>query len=409
MFEMETQKSIELTSPELIRPSVLFIVEDEPQLRRAREIFRKERLQLLFCSAFPDAMEQLRNTQVDLIVFEFSRPWTEIVQSLKETQAIRSEAMRLLIGTADHEADALDCIATNLLHQYLVKPLNDESYYNIILDTVRVQHEARVRNLRLKLASFRSLPAPERFQSRLRQLLTMRDISLNTLAQEIEKSPALVAKVLQVANSVHYWTRVPIAKVHDAVAFIGTEHIASLVMAIEVFDAFGHFTVPDIRAHYELLWERSLRRANIAKKIAEEWKQPGLQPHMAYVAALLQDIGLLIRLANEPQRYLHMVQLMRETSSSSIESELQVFSNMHYQVGGLVLQTWNFPANLVFAVAHHHSASFDDPLTQTIQIADALYTSDLAHKHDTSLDAMIEIWRSRFESADSAELLSAKL
>ena len=378
MIEIDTQKSLELSSSELIRPSVLFIIEDEPQLRRTRELFRKERLQILICSAFADAMEQLRNTQVDLIVLESSRPWHGTVQLLKQAQSIRNETMRLLLGTADHETDALDSIATNLLHQYVISPLNDESYHNIILDMVRVQHEARVRNLRLKLSSFRNLPAPERFQSRLRQLLTMRDISLNTLVQEIEKNPALVAKVLQVANSVYYWTRVPIAKVHDAVAFIGTEHIASLVMAIEVFDAFGHSTAPDIRAHYELLWERSLRRANIAKKIAEEWKQPDLQPHIAYVAALLQDIGLLIRLANEPQRYLQMIQIMREKDVSSTEAELQVFSNMHYHVGGLVLQTWNFPSHIVFAIAHHHSNSFDDPLTQTIQIADALYTSDIS-------------------------------
>jgi len=266
MVEIQAQKPTELSSPELIRPSILFIIEDEAQLRRTREFFRKERLQLFFCNVFEDALKQLHNTQVDLIVLKSSRPWLEIVQLLKQAQSIRDETMRLLIGPAGYETDALDCIATNLIHQYIISPLNDESYHNIILDMVRVQHEARMRNLRLKLASFRSLPAPQRFQSRLRQLLAMRDISINTLVQEIEKSPALVAKVLQVANSVHYWTRVPIAKIHDAVSFIGTEHIASLVMAIEVFDAFGYFTVPDIRAHYELLWERSLRRANIAKK-----------------------------------------------------------------------------------------------------------------------------------------------
>ena len=408
MLELDTQKITEQSSSEIIRPSVLFIVENEPHLQRTREIFRKERLQLLFCNAFSDAMEYLRNTHVDLVVLESSRSWNEIVQLLKQAQSIRDETIRLLIGTAEHESDALESIATNLLHQYVVHTPDDEVYHRIVMNTVSLQHEMRLRKLRIKLASFRSLPSPERFQSRLRQLLMMRDISLNALVEEIEKSPALVAKVLQVANSVHYWIRVPIAKVHDAVAFIGTEHIASLVMAIEVFDTLGHSNPPDIRAHYDLLWERSLRRANIAKKIAEEWKQPELQPHMAYVAALLQDVGLLIRLSNEPQRYLQMLQIMRGTGASSTESELHVFSNMHYHVGGLILQTWNFPSKIVFATAHHHSNSYDDPLTQTIQIADALYTPDIHHAHDPSLDPMIEIWRSRFESADCSSLLSTK-
>jgi HD-like signal output (HDOD) protein len=408
MLELDTKKIAQQPSSEIIRPSILFIVENEPHLQRTREIFRKERLQLLFCSTFSDAMEQLRNTHVDLIVLESSRSWNEIVQLLKQAQSIRGETIRLLIGTAEHESDALESIATNLLHQYVVNPMDDELYYRIVMDTIRVQHEVRLRKLRIKLASFRSLPSPERFQSRLQLLLSKRDISINALVEEIEKSPALVAKVLQVANSVHYWIRVPIAKVHDAVAFIGTEHIASLVMAIEVFDTIGHSNPPDIHAHYELLWERSLRRANIAKKIAEEWKQPDVQPHMAYVAALLQDVGLLIRLSNEPQRYLQMLQIMRETGASPAESELRVFSNTHYHVGGLVLQTWNFPPKIVFAIAHHHSCTFDDPLTQTIQIADALYTPDIIHSHDPSIDPMLEIWRSRFESADCSALLSTK-
>jgi putative nucleotidyltransferase with HDIG domain len=188
----------------------------------------------------------------------------------------------------------------------------------------------------------------------------------------------------------------PIARVRDAVTFIGTGHIAALVAAIEVFESLGRHISPEMHAHYELLWDRSLHRATIAKKIAEDWKE-NLAPQLVYIAALLQDIGLLIRLSSEPERYMQMIQLIHDQSVSPSQAELQTFSNMHQDVGAYICQLWNFPPEIVFAIAHHHTGTFDDPLTQMIQIADALYTPDMNNPHDKEIDPLVEIWRSRFD------------
>jgi HD-like signal output (HDOD) protein len=396
-IEPSLKNTQEIKIPEVLQPSVLFLAENADELQSLREIFRKEKLHLFFLSEVKNALEQIKKNRIDLVVAQPSVHWGDYLHFLAETQTARPETIRMCVGTADKEPTILDAIASGILSMYIVQPFSSENFKKMVLDTVQMQHQDRVRNFKKKLNSFRSLPAPERFQVRLKQLLAKKDKSLRELVLEIEKNPALVAKILQVANSVQYWTRVPISTVWDGVVFIGTENVAGLVAAIEVFENLGKSIPPDIRAYYELLWERSLRRANIAKKISEEWKEVG-QPQAAYVAAILQDIGLLVRLSNEPKRYLEMINIAREKNVSLCEAELSVFSNSHPEVGALVLEMWNFPKEIVFAVAHHHGLCYDDPLTQIIQIADLLYTSDRATPHDASIDAFAELWRMRIEN-----------
>ena len=125
---------------------------------------------------------------------------------------------------------------------------------------------------------------------------------------KIEKSPALVAKLLRVANSVYYGTRKAVSSVREAVIFIGTDYIASLVMAIETFQNLAG-SLDDKSLHLvEHIWDQALRRASICKTIAEQCPA-SKDPNLPYVASLLQDLGLVVRLCSEPDNYARMLDL----------------------------------------------------------------------------------------------------
>jgi len=379
-----------------LRPSILIVGTDSTSLSQLRNLFRRELLQLLYSPTYNDGMSILSSHRIDLIVVDANDNWHEVVEFLQKAHTVREESVRFVIGTSVHEPQAMEAVARGVAQRYLIKPWNEEQLKTMVVETVHLQHQQRLKKFEEKLSSFSSLPVPERFQTRLNQLLNKRDASLTALADEIEKSPALVAKLLQVANSVQYWTRAPISTIREAVIFIGTGNIISLVSALDIFERISHGIRPEIRAHYELLWERSLRRASIAKKIAEEWREAG-QPHTAYVCSLLQDVGLLVRLCYESARYLEMISIARKSQVSYYQAELQIFSNTHDEVGALLLQMWNFPKTIIFAVANHHGKSYDDPLTQVMQIADIL------NPHDSALDPMIEIWRARLEQVNNGD------
>lgn len=379
---------------EIFLPTVGVLVESAELLQHIRTLFRREKYHLHFYNTLAAGSEQLRTRPFDLFLLAPQDDPSESLEVIQRSLAVRSEMRVIMIVSQQFEPQGVDAVAKGIVHKLLVKPVPDDLILSVTADIVRLEYQCRFESMQKKLASFRSLPAPSRFQERMKQLLAKRDRSMRELVTEIEKNPALVAKVLQVANSVHFWTRAPITTVWDAVILIGTQNIASLIAAIEIFENIGRNASPEVRAYYELLWNRSLTRANIAKKIAEEWEEMK-DPQVAYVTALLQDIGLLIRLVNEPERYRDMMHRTHAQHISTAEAELQVFTHCHTALGAFLLQLWNFPKNIVYAVAHHHGSAYDDPLTQTIQMADVLSLSDSSIPHDPSIDPFLDIWTAR--------------
>jgi HD-like signal output (HDOD) protein len=70
-----------------------------------------------------------------------------------------------------------------------------------------------------------------------------------------------------------------------------------------------------------------------------------------------------------------------------------LFSIPHDQVGGALLELWNFPREVIFAVANHHGDSFGDALTQLVQVADALVSPEPSGPYDHSLQPVISSWK----------------
>jgi HD-like signal output (HDOD) protein len=222
-------------------------------------------------------------------------------------------------------------------------------------------------------------------------MLMKDDKPLTDIVGEVEKIPALVAKLLKVANSVYYSTRKSVSTVREAVMFIGTEYIVSLVTAIEAFQSVSKGT--DAKASHEIdvMWGQALRRASIAKMIGERWE--GVKdPQVPYVVSLLQDIGLVIRLCSEPEKYYRFKQLS-SGQISRYEADMRIFTTPHDELGAALLEFWNFPSEIVDAVKKHHRPAGDNVLVQIVQIAEALSCYDRLNPHDPAIDALIPQWR----------------
>jgi HD-like signal output (HDOD) protein len=389
-----TENTAEQNQKDVFMPSVMFVAESIETRQYLRELFRREKYHLRFYSRTEFAIENFKKVPVDLLVLVPEEQLESHLDFVKKVQESRPDIRIIMVLSQENEPKVIEALANGKIHKVLIQPVPNDLLKSVVDEMVQLHYNLRFEAMEKKLASFRSIPAPSRFQDRMRQLLIKRDRSMRELVTEIEKNPALVAKVLQVANSVHFWTRVPITTVWDSVILIGTQNIASLITAIEIFDAFGKHTSPEVKAYYELVWNKALTRANIASRIATEWEEMK-DPQIAYVTALLQDIGLLIRLVNEPDRYREMMHRSYTNHISMAEAELQIFTHCHTDIGAFMLQLWNFPREIVFAVAHHHGFAYDDPLTQTIQMADILSSSDPALPHDPAIDPFLDIWTVR--------------
>ena len=352
---------------------------------------RDEGFEVRTFSGPADALAYLHRHPAEVVVSGLHMPEMNGFEFLNRTAAIYADIVRVLIGEPEDKGAIHQAVAKGLVHNYLTRPWNYASLRTLLKESLVKQRDLREQHLRDILTTPDKMPSPPKFHVTLRALLARESSSVQHIADEINNDPVLVAKLLRVANSAYYGARSTISSVRDAVIFIGTEYIASLVMAIEAFHSVMRSTDQRSARVIDQLWHQALRRASITKLLGTKWT--GFRdPNSAYVGGLLQDLGFVVRLSYEPERYFQYQTLVLSGTVDSYEAEQSVFTITHDDVGAALFRFWNLPPELVGAVAHHHRAAGDDPLTQILQIGDILEHGNACSAHDPDLDPLIVQW-----------------
>ncbi len=368
------------------RPSVLFLDDEEAILSSLRSLFRREGYQLSFFTRGADAISYIRNHPIDVIVSDMRMPEMSGIEFLNHAAGISPEAARIILSGYEDKAVVLRSLSKGLAHHYFLKPWNDEGFRLIISQSIEMQAELRRSELKNLHNSLSALPAPPKFHETLNALLTNDDTYLREIIAEIEKSPAIVVKLLRVANSVYFGVRKNITTVNDAVRFIGLEYVASLVVAIEAFHSAFAKSNEALSGSMEKVWNRSVHRAVLAKHIAELDCDKAVSSTV-YTASLLQDIGYVVRMCLTPLQYKRYEDLCTANSGECYETEARIFSVTHDDLGALLLELWNFPRVITAAIKQHHRAASEDTVTRILQLATILEAGENGTHHDSELDS----------------------
>jgi len=199
----------------------------------------------------------------------------------------------------------------------------------------------------------------------LMQSLRSDSFSGSALSRTISSDVVLVAAVIRLANSAYAGTGASINSVEHAVILIGQEGLRQLITTVAfrpIIDVHsGHY----VRRLAPRLWEHSERCAMSARQLAAD---AGAEPFDAFLAALLQNVGLIVALrvmdqatGGEPAlgSGMFLAQLARDSRllSASIARE------------------WNFPQAVVQALAEQGSMRRGvqmSPLGRLLQLTDYL-------------------------------------
>lgn len=373
------------------KPRIL-LVDDEPVvLASLRRLLRNENYVLQYALSGQQALAMLETQQFEVILSDMTMPEMSGTQLFEKVRDVYPDGVRIISSGFDDKPIILDMLAKGYAHQYLPKPWNDKDVLSLITTALDVQKNLVQQNLNAALTSFANLPSKVSNRIRLQQILDNPDSSLEILAKEMEKNPALVAKLLQVANSVHFGLRRPVAEVKEAIVFIGTRYIEILLVALELFQEIYKGLDVQARRYVDYLWLKAVRRANLCRKIAESWSDPRWISK-AFVLGLMQDVGLLVRVHHQPKRFMRMIDIVRNEKKSLIETDRMVFSSTHDTVGASLLAIWNFPEEVVQAVAHHHNQHSEDPLTIIGMLADVLEAPENAKFENETFKALVSEW-----------------
>ena len=114
----------------------------------------------------------------------------------------------------------------------------------------------------------------------------------------VEQDPALACKVLRVVNSSLFGLQRPVADLNQAIGLLGIKPLKLLVLGFSLPDSlFAEVAARELRWY----WTSTLTRAVAARMLSEQlWHKPGDE---AFIAGLLQDIGILVLLRELGEPY----------------------------------------------------------------------------------------------------------
>ena len=181
-----------------------------------------------------------------------------------------------------------------------------------------------------------TLPTLPEVALRIGEMSRREDVSVNLLAAEIAKDPAMAVRLLRVANSAMAQAGGRrIDNLAQAVTRLGLQMTRLLVTGLAVEHLFVSRS-PWLQQRLRLTWSRSTEVAALAQVLARHCTV--LKPEIAMLAGLVHEIGVL------PILKLAEAQPQLSESPAALDSTLKRLSA---RVGRLVLQAWNFPESLI--------------------------------------------------------------
>lgn len=224
------------------------------------------------------------------------------------------------------------------------------------------------------------LPAVPEIVAEVMALTEDPNAGLSSVAETIERDPALTVKLLKISNSPYYGMRQVVGSLKLALVILGIREVRNIVLGISVLDAFQ-----DQRAHSSLgqnhFWEHSFKAGALAKRLSDHFEL-GRQGE-DFVSGLLHDIGKLVLWRELEGEYDAVFKESEGRPAALHEVEREAFGFDHAEVGAALAHHWNLPETLVDAIGYHHAnqdklAEATDPqLAATVWLVNAALHDDL--------------------------------
>ncbi len=210
------------------------------------------------------------------------------------------------------------------------------------------------------------------FPETIERLIAMCDdenLSIESIADEIEKDPAITADVVRLSNSAGFISGKRIYNVADAVKTVGLKNVRALLLVCSARK------IMDTRyKKFEEIWEHCNKVSAYSRYLAHEYHLLSKFENIA-IAGLLHDLGMIVLLSTDIDLVKSIASLTRDKKliNSTILEEVYIGIS-HSALGGIIARKWNFPDYLIEAIQHHHS-----PHDASKEFRDIVYAVYLAN------------------------------
>jgi len=228
--------------------------------------------------------------------------------------------------------------------------------------------QGRKREIMSKMKTF---PSMSGIAAKVLKVLDDPNSSADQVEKLLKQDPSLTANLLKLTNSAYFGIPSKVGSVRHAVVLMGWKKVTKLVMAACV-NAITDRQVPGYDLPPGVLWQHSVAVSVAAEGLMRELKIA--ESDEIFTAALLHDLGKLI-LGSFVENDLDEIEKMAGRGIPFQMAEQEVLGTDHAEIGGLMLESWSFPPELVSAVRWHHdpdSAPETNVMTDIVHVANVL-------------------------------------
>ncbi len=210
-----------------------------------------------------------------------------------------------------------------------------------------------------------SLPTLPALALQVLHLCQKEELNLAEIAKVLATDPALATKVMRMANSPIMGLRSPAKTVSHAISLLGVNAVRTLALSFSLAQDMKQREKKEKRQVY---WKRSILSAIAAQEVAKAVGMP--HPEEAFLAGLLQDIGILALKQAMPEAYARMIKEADGDHARLADLERAELGGDHAEVGQWLLERWNVPGLLALAVGSSHgtSPSSDKEIGQLLKV-----------------------------------------
>lgn len=223
---------------------------------------------------------------------------------------------------------------------------------------------------------------------RLIELTRDSEVGVDEYAEWIEKDPSLTSRILSIVNSAWYAPETPILTVQRGLCTLGMSQVRTIALSHCVAGLHQAMALQEDDARQ--LWSASLCKGIIARRVAESL---GVEdPQQAYVAGMLQDIGLALLQSLDRDAVAEIHGLPQRSQAAALEAERKHFGLDHLEAGARMARKLGLPELYQETIANHHGAIETGP-SDLFTIA-SLVAATLPHSGDVwSHDSTTELKR----------------
>lgn len=268
----------------------VYFIDDESQvlsaLRRALRI-RLKGWTMVFELSPCHALERMAKTTPWVVVVDKKMPEIDGADFLQKVKDLYPDAVRVILsGDISHETVVQ---SAGVAHLLLSKPFELDDIVKVVERAVCLRTFQLDEGLRAAIGELDSLPIlPANYNALVTYLDTVDEPDYARVAELICHDIAVLAKILQLANSAFFGAVSPAYSAHDAVVRLGHDLVRKLVLFFELFTAQD-----DSNLHSRLLSNAE----RVAEKCIELAHLSGLRKEeveRAYFCGLLHNIGELV-------------------------------------------------------------------------------------------------------------------